>query len=355
MEKCGTFVDAVQDTLVLAFEVADKTILDSPAVIRTVLEDPAIRSAIERAALGEAKRLTAAQKAGKAVTEADVSKSLTSVATAAQGAALENVKRQIEGSSEFKKLMKEVQNLGCAFKQSPTGVFVDKNKGWLILVGAGLGIGGATALYMFRSGDFAAGPAANLAGKHLRFRVLGNVDIGAKKITFVPSSRQVATTMFASAKWDKVNVRLDLSVEFKEEHLQSAGGAVTTDVTVAKGLVLTGTGTAGYQSGTKILPPSLVYNLGLGVTFKNAFGQNKLDLSARAFVDQSPTSQKAGGALNAKINLFRLPDQSSINLGVTGEVSNTHLLDPSPKPDALHGLEYKGMLMLEWKHDIFGK
>lgn len=355
MEKCGTLLDAVKDTLVLAFEFADKTLLNSPETIRKVLEDPKIQLAIKQAAQSEGRRLLEAQKGGKAVTNADGVKVLEAIGTAAKDAAIDSAKKQIEESDEFKKLKKEVENLSCALKQSPIGVFVDKNKGWLIVVGVGLGLGGVTAMYMFRSGDWVAGQATDLASKQLRFKVLGNVEFGASRLKFVPSSRQVGTTLFASAKWERVSVRLDLSVDFKNDQFQSTGGKVTTDFTVAKGLVLTGTGSAGYQVNKEPWKQSFVYHLGVGVTFKQAFGVNKLDVTARAFIEQTPEYFKQGGALDAKYNILSLPNKNQINLGVTGQIDNTRMFDPNLTPGSnQQGLGYKGMIMFEWKHDFLG-
>lgn len=354
MEKCGTLLDAVQDTLVLAVEVADKTLLNSPQMIRKVLDDPKIRTAIEQAALSEARRLAEAQKAGKTITNEDGKQLATKVGKAAGDAALESVKSQIENSDEFKKLKKEVEKIGCAFKKSSIGVFVDKHKGWLIVVGVGVGLGGATAMYVFRGGDVVAEQGLNLANKHLRFKVLGNVELGASNLKFVPSKRQIATTMFASAKWERVSVRLDLSVDFKEKTLQSAGGKVTTDITVAKGLILTGVGSAGYQLPTEPWQQKFVYHLGVGLTYKKAFGLNKFDLSAKAFIEQTPELNRQGAQLKANYNILKLPDKSQLNIGVTGEASNNQYFNPIPDASRRSGTDLRGMVVLEWRHDLFG-
>lgn len=354
MEKCGTLLDAVKDTLVLAFEVADKTILNSPETIRKVLEDPKIQQAIRSAAQTEGRRLLEAQRGGKAVTNEDGVKVLQAIGTAAKDAALDSAKKQIEESDEFKQLKKEVENLGCAFKQSPLGVFVDKNKGWLIVVGVGIGLGGAAAMYVFKSGDWVAGQATDLASKQLRFKVLGNVELGASRLKFVPSSRQVGTTVFGSAKWERVSVRLDLSVDFKNDQFQSTSGKISTDITVAKGLVLTGTGSAGYQINKESWQQNFVYHLGVGVTFKKAFGVDKFDLTARAFIEQTPDYMKQGAALDARYSIMNLANKGQINIGVTGQVDNSRMFDPNLTTSTQQGLGYKGMVMFEWKHDLLG-
>ena len=49
----------------------------------------------------------------------------------------------------------DLDDLGSALKESPVGVFFDKNRNILYVVGAALAIGGAVALYVTKTG----GPA----------------------------------------------------------------------------------------------------------------------------------------------------------------------------------------------------
>src|SRR5437667_221436 len=56
---------------------------------------------------------------------------------------------QLKKTPEFKRLEKSLDNLEQALKSTPVGVWVDNNKNILYVVGAGLAIGGAVALFFF--------------------------------------------------------------------------------------------------------------------------------------------------------------------------------------------------------------
>jgi len=67
-----------------------------------------------------------------------------------------HLKKQILHGDEYRKVKHSVKQLQCSFNNSPVGVFIDKNKGWLIIIASGLAVGAATAMYVFREGDFVA-------------------------------------------------------------------------------------------------------------------------------------------------------------------------------------------------------
>ena len=70
--KCGGVLDAAQESLVLALQVADKTLLDSPETIQKILNDPKVKTAIEEAATKQAKELLEKQRKGQSVSSDDV-------------------------------------------------------------------------------------------------------------------------------------------------------------------------------------------------------------------------------------------------------------------------------------------
>lgn len=328
MEQCGGLIDAAQDTLVLVFELADKTVLKSPETIQKILDDPKVRKAIEAVALAEAKQLAEKQKKNKPVSSHDVKHSAKKIATTAGDAALSSAKRQIESSPEYRKLKDGIQKLECSFRHSTVGVFVDENKGWLILVASGLALGGATALYVLRTGDKISGEVAKLAGKHLRFKILGNVEIGTKEILFVPSKQAVGTKVFAAVKWQKVSAKVDIHVAFKEDQLTSTSARGEVVWKIAKGLKLNAHGQGGYQKPAEPWQQSWLYDLGVGISYAGGQGMSRLSLSALAFATQTPTQNKVGGKAEANLKLTdgskKDPSSLSLKLGAQGSRTVTY-------------------------------
>jgi hypothetical protein len=299
MEKCGEgVIDAASDVIVLGFELADSTLDRSPQMVIDLVQDKNFQKSIQKALEAEGKRLVKLQKEGKPVGNEEGGKVLAKVGNAAAKSSQLWVKNKIEKSSDYKALQKGLKKVECSFKESPVGVFIDENENLLIVVATGLAIGGAVAMYATRSGDWAAAQLAPLAAKQLRFKVLGKVELGAKKLVFKPSERKVELTTFTTAKWKSVKAKLDLNVGFKDDALtkSSATGEVVVDV--AKGTSITGKGSIGYLRSMTPGEKELTYNLSLGMAFTGTGSNSKLKLQVLGHVSQDPTKRSVGGSGN---------------------------------------------------------
>lgn len=297
MEKCGEgVVDAVGDVIVLGFELGDNTIERVPHMALQLFQQDKVQEAIRKALFEEGKRLAAEQRKDKTINNDDGTKVLAAVGKAAGGAAQKWAANEIEKSSDYKNLEKGLKRLECRFKESPVGVFIDENKGLLIVVASGLAIGGVAAMYATRSGDWPAGQLADLASKKLRLKVLGNVELGVQGLAFKPSERDVGATPFITAKWKAVKTSLNVNVAFKEDSLakSSVRGEVVVDI--AKGASLSGKGAVGYVRPQNPWEKSLTYNLALGLTFSEEDKNAKLKLQVRGYLSQEPTQRSVGGS-----------------------------------------------------------
>lgn len=324
-QKCTAgLLPAAKDTVVLALEVGESSVLKSPDRIKKILQDKTVWSAVEKALKAEAERLAKKHHSGQRVTQADALAMGKKAVTAAQKPVLDAAKKQVTSSPEFGRLKHSLKDLGCEFKKSPIGVFVDENKGWLILVGVGLAVGGATAMYVLRDGDMIAGGATSLAGKSLRFTVLGNVTLGAKSLKFVPSKRQVGATTFAEIKWQKVETKFEAAVEFKDDRLAATSGRGEVVVKVAESLKLNSHASVGYRRPTETYQPSLMYDLGLGLSYVPGSGIN---ITAKAFAKQDHEQRKLGGKGSVDLKLVGGGSPTSpvlkFNSGVSGNRTTT--------------------------------
>jgi hypothetical protein len=318
--KCGSLIDSAGETLVLAFKVAGETLLDSPETIQRILQNPKVRNAIESAATAQAKELIQKQQQGKKVTSADVKNSALAVAKKAggplQSVGLKELEKSATGSKEYKKLQRSLKELECSWKKSPVGVFVDKHKGFLYVVGAGLALQGAIVMYRFRSGDAITGPVTGLAQKLVKFKVLGNVEIAAREIKFVPSKREVGTKMVVTAKWQRVKVSFEAGVTLRGDTVTQSNAKAEVTVKVARGLSLSAHGGYQYQqtepdAGWK---NTHHYDLGLGLKYDNAFGSSRLSITTMFFATQDAEVTKLGGKAGVDLRIAGKPGSTSLKL-----------------------------------------
>ncbi|MEQ9411345.1 MAG: hypothetical protein RIK87_26765 [Fuerstiella sp.] len=340
--QCGGLPGAVKDTLVLVLETTGSTVLDSPKLIEKILSDPKVRQAIEKTALEEAKALTKKQVTGKTVSMDDILASAGKVGKATIDPATQAGKTALEKSQQVRRLKEGLRQLECSYRKSTVGVFVDKNKGWLILVGAGLGLGGAAAMYKFKTGDAFAMPATKLASHLVRFKVLGNVEIAAKDIKFEPSKQLVGATKLTKIKWDKVDVDLELSVTAENEKLKQAVGKGSVAVEVAKGVKVGLSAGGGYVQPATGWERSAVYDLRLKFSTNKTFGQSRLSVSAEAFATQEPTQFQWGGKADAKYHLVGRPGSTdpSLSLSLSAQANELTTYTPHGETSSKTGVSF---------------
>jgi hypothetical protein len=296
-KSAGGVLDVLQDTIIMGLEFGDRTIHNSPELIRKALESDEVKKAIEDTLRAEAKRLLDEQ-GKRPLTVADGTAVVEKVGTAVATAGKDEVIKAIKGSSGFKELEKKLDDLKCAFDQSPVGVFVGqhKDKWYVYVIAAGVAIGGAGAMYATWWGDDLADPLTKLAKDKLKFKVLGNVEVGASKITFKPSKRETGVELFVTAKWKRVQVKLEMSVTQENGKLTGAGGTGTVIVNLSDAWTLTGKGGGGAGPADPKQPGGLLprYNLSLVLDYKGLGADQGLSFQIFGKVDQLPGAPLAG-------------------------------------------------------------
>ena len=111
----------------------------------------------------------------------------------------------------------QLQQETVAFKEalecSPMGVWVDKNKTKLIVVGALGLIGGSVYMYKHRTGDDVADLSKNLLKGTFN---AGAVTFDGKVTAVVPSKRTFGAEMSASYQWQKVKTTAKINILAQE-------------------------------------------------------------------------------------------------------------------------------------------
>ncbi|MEO2013517.1 MAG: hypothetical protein ABGZ53_04020 [Fuerstiella sp.] len=329
MDKCGGVIDAAKETVVLALKFADKTVLDSPDLAARVLRSSQVKKAIEAALLSEGKRLLQKQQQGSAATNEDGAKLLNKIGKSASSAGQAVAKKEITSSREFKEVTQSLKELECAFRGSPIGVFVDRNEGWLIVVATGLALGGATAMYVSKTGDWPAGQMARLLGTLVRFKVLGNVEVGLENVKFKPSTQMINGRMFASAKWKAVSAKVSFQVSVNDNKLASTNAQGEIVVKAGAGFTLSGKGGVGYSVSPDAQPGSqpVTYNLSLGIAYGANLGGSSLNVRLLGYASQESLQRKQGGTLGAS---FKFVESKTTSVAVDFNASLSRLQTLSP-------------------------
>lgn len=211
-EKCKAILDVVPETAVLAFDVVGWT---DPDGAKRIAGSKAVQQAINKELTKQAEALAKKHAKGSEISQEDAVKFLKTVP-----------KHILEAQQ------KEVETrLGCAFNESPIGVWLDKNS-WILWIFVPIVVGSAgTYMYMAKTGDLPASWATSMAKTKKSFdtRHLGKITLGTSDVTFVPSERKISVLAFGEMKWERVAVKLTLGGGVADGEFSS--GAVGLDVT----------------------------------------------------------------------------------------------------------------------------
>ena len=320
MGQCNNtgVLNAANDTFVLAIEVGTKVLKESPDIVNKILTNPKVRETLELAMAKEAHRLKTppGTSGGAGQAKALAGKLGKAISKPATDAAI----KEIGATREAKKLKESLKQLECSFKRTPVGVFIDENKGLVIFIAAGLAIGGAVALYTLKTGGWPAEQAGKLAGKLLKFKVIGGVEVGVKDIVFKPSAdtREAKMTAFATGKWKRVKADLDLHVALHDKKLGAAKASGKVVVPLGKGFSAVGKGGIGYQMPKAGFHKPLTYDLGLGLEFKNSGNGSNLSISVLGIASQEAIKRSLGGEASLKYHVVGGNDPAAPSLGLVG-------------------------------------
>lgn len=230
-KQCISLKEASVQTVTLAFDLFDAAVLSSPQLLIKVLEDKAVQEAIKNGLQAAGKQLMTDQEAGKPVEFGGTMAMLTrAAATSMKPAAQKTAIAEIKKTREYQQFDAGLKEFKCAFEQSPVGVFVEKHKGLLIVVGAVGALAGGVAMYYAKAGDMPAKGFSFLS--KLKPVKLGAISLHADKVVFKPSDRKIDVTLDAKGNWESVKANLELSSSFKNDALVGAGAKSQVVVTL---------------------------------------------------------------------------------------------------------------------------
>lgn len=292
----GDVMDVAQETLVMAFELFDAELARSPERLVAVLKSEKVAKAIEEALRQEATRLLEEQKKSAALDPAEGTKVVKKVGEKALAVGKDELIKAITSGAQFKQLKAQLDKLQCSFEKSPVGVWVEehKDKWYVYVVAAGVGLAGAGAMYATWWGDDLASPLTKLAEKQLRFKPMGTLEVGANKITFVPSKRVVGVQAFATAKWERVTATLEVSVTMENGKLTAAGGTGNVVVDLGQGWKFNAKGAGGYAAPSPDGSPAPYYSLGIGLGYTGLGGAQGLSVNILGGLAQTPDGKQTG-------------------------------------------------------------
>ncbi len=224
-------LDAFSETVVAGIELVDAEVPNLPDRLIKALESSDVQQAIKNA-LDDFARARLAKL--PTTVSADDAKKLGEAVLSAGGDALKgNVVDQIKKSSHYQNLDQSLKKLSDELKASPAGIWVEKNKTYLYILGAGAVLGGAAAMYATRSGDEVAKLVTPVIKGSVAFKPIGSLKLGAglNEVSFTPSKRTIETKAFLDLEWERILVKVNVSVTVADKSVTaSADGHVVIPI-----------------------------------------------------------------------------------------------------------------------------
>jgi hypothetical protein len=307
-------IDAAHQVIILAFDLADTEIAQLPSQVAQALQSPPVQDAIKKTLLDFAK--SKAGQDGAALSLADSQKLLNALGTGIQDAGSKNLLDQIKKTSEYKKLETSIEGFKNAAGSSSLGVWVDKNKNILYVVGAALVVGTGSVLYTTKTGGALLNMAISpLKGKEVEVLQIGTLKIKAGLWDFQPDARIFGARIATTQEWQKITLDFKLGILAKGSDLQQVDGTAMVKSGPFK-VTLTGSDKPQVQQ----------VNLGLKLGYDGVAGNGKFNIGVGAVYQDNALSGTLAASYQTK----------SATIGLQGNVG----------PQKGGGTQYGGLLTL---------
>ena len=275
--------DALSQVVIVAFDFAGKETKNLPALLSNSLQSDAVQQAIREGMQSFALKKVASGTT--AVTDAET-KELLGLIEKVGGKVSDNISEQIKKTSEYKRLEDKLKALEKTLACSPMGVWVDKNKGLVVLVGIGVAFGSAAALFLTKTGGPVVDlPISLLKEKPLQIFKVGNFTMKGQLLEFKPDKQVVGAGLLATQKWEKVELSFKIGIIATGEHVKEVNGQAAVK---SNEFSITVDGAA--------KPEEKKVNLGLGLGFTSSSLPGPLNISVGAVVTDG---QVTGGTFKA--------------------------------------------------------
>jgi hypothetical protein len=307
-KQCSEVVDTVEETIVIGIKLVGQTAQNLDVYLANALKSADVQKAL---------RETLTEFAGKSVTGAPLTFSgieAQKFASALAGKSLPPLKTnligQIKSSGQYKRLEQSGKRVVEALKCTPAGVWFDEHQMLVYIVGGGVLVSGAAAMYVLRSGDAVTAPIASLFKdkKAITIPITGDLDLSAGGFKFTPSKREVALDLTASAKWKEIKAELTLSGHALDSQVTIGGAGKIVIPFRPFTAKLEGSYDPRNTQGAPV-------QLGLGFNIKNE--KLTLDLMGRV---QTDGQQLTGGSIDLDVDVKSLyRGAPPLRAGVTGK------------------------------------
>lgn len=243
MSTCPGFGDALVETIALSFDLVKSQPGQLPKQIETLLDSPQVQKAIKNKLLAVGKDLAKKQRSGAALPNLTPLQFIEPFASPVGQTALHQAKETVKKSSEYKDLIKGLDNLKCAVKATPAGIWVNKNETLVIVILSAVALGGATVLYTTRWGDPIAKPSTDLIKNALKSGKVGSLEVKLSGLRFVPSQQHVMASLdLTSTSWTRYKTTFSFGAEVKNGAFTSAKVGTKTLIPLSHSTSLTARG-----------------------------------------------------------------------------------------------------------------
>ena len=274
-------IDAASKVVVLAFDLVDATLPDTPAMLARALQSPQVQDSVKKVLLTFAK--SKSKPGATSATYEEGQKLLESLQSGVVDAGSDAILKQIEKSPQYKRLKSALDGFGKAIESSPLGVWVDNNKLYVV----GVALLGPAVLYYTRTGGTLVKKGVDLL-KDKQFDVLqvGSLSFKASLWDFQPDARILGGRVLTTQKWKEVSVDLKLGLLAKGADVQEVAGET---------VVKSGPFSVNVTAGVK--PQVQQVNLGLKLEYSGLMDNGAFKIGVGAMYQD----QKANGTLDASL------------------------------------------------------
>ena len=224
--KTPSLSDAAHDVFAFAIEFPAGEIQLVPAQIADLLKSDAVKDKLQSTLLDYAMEKT---KKGVVFDQSDPQLGLAilnGLGPVAEKQILEEIKKGLPA----RRVTTAFNDFVRALKNTPMGVWVDKEKKLLIVVGVALAVGGTAALFYTRTdSDVVNFPISQIKGKAIPLWSPGSFKLSGSLIEFQPAQRKLGLEIIGEQKWQKLDLTLKLGVVASEPAAtQGDGHALVT-------------------------------------------------------------------------------------------------------------------------------
>jgi hypothetical protein len=277
--------EALSQVVIVAFDLAGAQAKNLPDLLNNSLQSEPVQKAIREGLQSFAMKKVAS---GSSAVSDQEAKELLGLLEKVGGKAGDQIAEEIKKSPEYKRLESKLKALEKTLATSPMGVWIDRQKGLLIVMGIGVAFGSAAALYLTKTGGPVIDlPMGLLKEKPLQIFKVGGFTLKGQLLEFKPDKQILGAGLLATQKWEKIELSFKIGVIAAGEHVQEVNGQA---VVKSNDFSITITGDA--------KPEEKKVNLGLGLGFTSSSLPGPLNISLGAMITDG---QVSGGTLKASM------------------------------------------------------